>query len=150
MTLTDFLLARIDEDVAVARESKPGPWAWKPYRASGEMLQSAEDSAHTSVLRTDNGWAPLPADAEHIARHDPARVLAECEAKRRIVGHHQYGMGSRIVWPGVTEEAYEVCSACYERSDDGYASNAKAPCMTLRLLALPFADHPDYDEAWRL
>jgi hypothetical protein len=24
-------------------------------------------------------------DAVHIARHDPARVLAECEAKRRIV-----------------------------------------------------------------
>lgn len=55
---------------------------------------------------------------EHIARHDPARVLAECEAKRRIMtmDFERYG------------EQVEL----------------------LYMLALPYAGHPDYEEAWRI
>jgi hypothetical protein len=51
----------------------------------------------------------------------PARIHAECEAKRRIVGLHPC----------------DNCGAAFD------------PCETLRLLALPYADHPDYREEWR-
>jgi hypothetical protein len=51
------------------------------------------------------------------------RVLAGCEAKRRIV---------------------EVNSA-----DTWAAAHVWMPAQTLRLLGLPYADHPDYREEWR-
>src|SRR5688572_20799212 len=71
MTLTEFLLARLTEDEAAARaaagEHGVYPGTWWGQEAGGEPSGvSSEDGAH-------------------IARHDPARVLAECEAKRRIV-----------------------------------------------------------------
>jgi hypothetical protein len=56
----------------------------------------------------------------------PDRALAELEAKRRIIELHP--------------EMLEWCVECAHESH---------PCRTLRALALPFADHPDYDEAWR-
>jgi len=52
----------------------------------------------------------------------PTRVLAECETKRRIV---------------------ELC-AYWQRPVDGLDGED-----ILRLLALPYADHPDYREEWR-
>lgn len=63
----------------------------------------------------------------------PERVLTECEAKRRIVDLHQ------AVWAGDGPVTYnsrlEGQQWAYERG--------------LRALALPYADHPDYDKAWR-
>lgn len=56
----------------------------------------------------------------HIVRHDPARVLAEVEAKRRIV------------------------DVCAEPDDNGY----DVAMMVLPLLALPYADHPDWRPEW--
>ena len=63
------------------------------------------------------------------------RQLAECEAKRRIVERHR-GFGFDEEW---APEGY--CGEC-----EGTLSS---PCATLRLLALPYADHPDYREEWR-
>lgn len=61
----------------------------------------------------------------------PSRVLAECEAKRRIVDAHLNG----DAW----------CDHC---SGGEHMGNPNA-CPTLRLLALPYADHPGYDEKWK-
>ncbi|GIG27172.1 DUF6221 family protein [Cellulomonas denverensis] len=61
------------------------------------------------------------ADAEHVHRWSSRRVLAECGAKRRIVAT-------------ITE---------HERIGYDYAG------PILELLALPYADHPDYREEWR-
>jgi hypothetical protein len=72
-----------------------------------------------------------------------ARVLAECEAKRRIVEWH------RLI-DGLDAEDNPVRGCC-----NCIASGAvppyliAGPCMTSRLLALPYADHPDYREEWR-
>jgi hypothetical protein len=63
--------------------------------------------------------------------YDPARVLAECEAKRRILDLHRSG---------------EVCDPC----SGWLGTDPAADCPTLRLLALPYADHPDYRAAeWK-
>lgn len=61
------------------------------------------------------------------------RVLAECEAKRQILA--AYG---EHLWldPGDRD----ACDA---------ASSAEPAVTMLRLLALPYADHPDYREEWR-
>lgn len=69
--------------------------------------------------------------------YDPARVLAWCAAMRAIVEEHEL-VGSDL-YP---EEGPLWCATCVPRRT--------GPCPTLRFLALPFADHPDYRESWRV
>ena len=120
MKLTEFLLARIAEDEALAQVATPGQWD----RDSGWSITAPppEDwSGPYVVVETKQRN-----DAEFIASHNPARVLAECEAKRRIVELHP--------------EMLEWCQGC---AYEAY------PCRTLRALALPYSDHPDYLPEWR-
>lgn len=113
MTLTEFLLARITED-----------------------QRHAEALAVT--MNTDTFTTPA-ALANVGAIVNPARVLAECEAKRRIVRRSKAAEGA-MADPG-------------RIPDDGSyfirMSNRDAWRLALADLALPYADHPDYDEAWR-
>ncbi len=80
VTIVEFLLARIEEDEALARSASPGPWH--------------VDAESTEVLAVDgivvaDGFAlsgkQTRATTAHIARHDPAHVLTECEAKRQVI-----------------------------------------------------------------
>jgi hypothetical protein len=63
-TLTDFLLARIEEDEALATSAHD------------------DDSRNTWTLGIDGGSSLSPGD--RVAYH-PSRARAECEAKRRIL-----------------------------------------------------------------
>jgi len=52
-------------------------------------------------------------DPAHIARHDPARVLAECEAKRRILTYAEhnddvYLLGSYLALPYADHESFQA------------------------------------------
>lgn len=58
----------------------------------------------------------------------PARVLAECEAKRQIVAAHA--------------DDHKFCG-------DEVILEPGAPCDTLLTLAAVYADHPDYRDEWR-
>jgi hypothetical protein len=110
MTLTEFLLARIAEDEDEARIAN-----------AGYYLRYSFDRLDQRVV-------------DHLSRHAPARVLAECEAKRRIVAEHpDYGGYG------------ESCETCADSAED----LRPWPCETLLALAAVYADHPDYDEAWR-
>lgn len=122
MTLTEFLLARVAEDEADARLAvrchEPGePW----------------------------GWDTVPGDGLHIARWDPARVLAECEAKRRIVELHTVDGTVRL---RSTDEKVYVCRTC-SLEDEPPSGPMEWPCDTLRALAAVYADHPDYRDEWK-
>jgi len=73
------------------------------------------------------------ADAMHIARHDPAFVLADITAKRRVL------------------DAYEEASSSYDaqyRLGLGSAGD-HALAMAIRLLASAYADQPGYRDEWR-
>lgn len=119
MTLTEFLLARIAEDEADAREADSGRWLPEDKGITFEWdADDWHDDETQARLRADTR-----ANQNHIANWHPARVLAECEAKRRIVEMHQR-------WDG-------------DPNDYGQTEHV------LRFLALPYSDHPDYDEAWR-
>lgn len=106
MTITEFLLARIEEDESEARLS---------YSSFAEALR-------------DQG---MPLVADWLAGKE-SRVLAECEAKRRIVELHDGGI----------VEGQQQTHEC-----DG--THGVIECGTLMALALPHADHPDYLEEWR-
>lgn len=142
MTLTEFLLERIAEDEAVARA------------ASADLAPNWwEKSEHARVYAGDWDWVVQGGEIEagpnlrrdplaHIARHDPARVLAECDAKVRIVEIHSefteyYPDGSGGVG----------CYACDHDRDYGFIPSGH--CTTLCALALPYADHPDYLPEWK-
>ena len=132
VTITEFLLARIAEDEAVARAASPAPWQ---FGAAGSFAAGTV-------------YDITKANAEHMTRHDPARVLAECEAKRRIVEEHTpipEAYPARSYPDGVVPLCCEICSGHGE-----YPELGGWPCMTVKLLALPGADHPDSDPSWRV
>ena len=159
MELVDFLLARIAEDEKAARAAidadRPGShWHWVMDHTDTPIahghLQAAQDDGESVSLRTveeyptRSGVGPLPhfvvqlgevhgAGGEHIARWDPARGLVECEAKRRIAERYQLAV-TRLEH-GQGDRAVEGIRANESRS-------------ALKILALPYADHPDYDETW--
>lgn len=146
MTLTEFLLARIAEDEADARtavgiapgdDRTPSDWWVKEEHSmvyAGHWVPVVETAERSIPNGEGDGvitWR-VPATLDHIARHDPARVLAECEAKRRIVKEIEALRGQRLAPPG---SASLIMDYSLDRA--------------LRHLALPYADHPDYDDAWR-
>lgn len=162
--LAEFLLARITEDEAAAKSAavlppravpppeavtsgpfvRAGEWGWGggSFRPLDDPVTSAAlglaDSDSPYYVTAADGWdeseptgarydvATVPNDhdaARHIARWDPARVLAECEAKRQIV---------------------ERCAAVDFAMPSTHLAHG-----VLALLALPYADHPDYRDEWR-
>ena len=150
MTLVEFLRDRLAEDEQIANLISPGGyqpdvWRVEPSRsgrwsqvvAYSRMLGESEDDA----AREDDQPVALVQSGRredlHIARHDPARVLAEVEAKRRIVDEPQPS-GNYVY----RDDGTPACGTCGDYT-------VEWPCDTLKLLALPYADHPDYDPAWR-
>ena len=157
LTLADFLAARFDEDEAVARAAidpdRPGThWQWinsdtdtpveAPTWEDNPSLRTVEEYPTRSVgdlpaFVINHAEADEPRALPHIARHDPARVLAECEAKRRIVERETER--TRRIWRLRVDE--------HRRTWEQW--QAEWPPDTLRDLALPYADHPDWREEWR-
>lgn len=87
--LIAFLRARIDEDEQVARGGNRGPWEIERWDALGgpaaHVLMPLGDGAQTGLTRSALLGTHDAETMEHIARWDPARALAEVEAKRRIL-----------------------------------------------------------------
>lgn len=120
--LDEFLLARIAEEQDEARSG-----------------YSETIPLHLMDCATNGGPpGPFPCDCT-----GPARVLAECEAKRQIIELH----GDDVEHYCPTGDDLSV----YFNYLSGWAEAADNPqlCPTLRALALPYADHPDYREEWR-
>jgi len=112
--LVAFLRARLDEDERIARACD----GHTTFDGTG-IVPGA--TARGPVM------AVLPSHvATHIARHDPARVLAEVDAKRRIID-------------GLAE--------ALDRHAD-YITGTFTVEDVLRLLALPYRDHPGYRPEW--
>jgi len=119
-SLTEFLTARIDEDEAVALAATEGPWHANGKRDDGEWAADGCRIEGAGIIIYDESGHDED-QAAHIARHDPARVLAECEAKRLLLElHGPHGRDTEAL-----------------------------PCRELAVLALPYADHPDYQPEWR-
>ena len=126
-TLVEFLLARIAEDEAVARSviaarTRPRSGPPKAWWMTGPGL-SVQDGGASAVARSS---APV---SEHIARHDPARVLAECEAKRKIVELARIWIDS-------------------DRTDTYAVASRQELAGVLHQMVVPYRDHPDCDPKW--
>src|SRR3954466_10372054 len=75
---------QLDEDEKVAQESAGAPWSTD---IPGAVHVSAAARAGNRAWRTLGHVAHVDhdADRDHIARHDPARVLTEVERGRRDI-----------------------------------------------------------------
>ena len=139
MTITEFLLARITEDEKVARAAarEGGGERWQISVVHSAMVQLDDGTEWGGETVVYDEGRPGEEQAAHIARHDPARVLAGCEAKRRVV---------------------ELAASWSDHADrhpagpDAVSAVLKAQAITaetvLRTLAREWADHPDYREEW--
>ncbi|WP_158721174.1 DUF6221 family protein [Streptomyces sp. NRRL S-241] len=163
-----FLHSRLDEDEEAARRAA-ALCGCHPAAASWEFRDGDDEEGgrilvvgdpHPVLLgkrrrlarRWNRSYDGLFA-AQHIVRHDPARVLAEVDAKRRMLEAHAI-VHREIGWLADGEEAYDelpVCGACVLKHTH-YPSRDNVPegaCLTARLLALPYASHPEYRDEWR-
>lgn len=131
--LASWLLEQIAEDeqrAADAKGERSGRWT---HTEGAHGRQKVVDDLGYSVLEDDTKRLSYDVDSEpwhtcpHIATWDPKRVLAECDAKRRLVDlHRSNDEGS--------------CITCMEPI---------APCDTLQVLTLPYVDRDGYREEWR-
>ena len=135
--LVAFLNARLDEDEAAALAAA---------KADGKYGGRSHWSARFGAMVTDEAdpdWAVVDLSAyvddadlgEHIARHDPARVLREVEAKRMILAR------------------YEDCLARMEDPDYS-AVTARGQAIEYQDFVLPnlaavYSGHPDYRPEWK-
>jgi hypothetical protein len=116
MSLADWLLERIAEDEVIAKKAAEAKRAEYSHGGAGVSWVSEDGMVHRadidrevdeSGLWDSEGmtWRLVPeqAIADQFARHDPARVLAECDAKRRIVALH--------TWSGDPARVLAECEA---------------------------------------
>jgi hypothetical protein len=146
MNLSEFLLARIAEDEAATFELVPyrcepgccAPAGWVGHRC---LICGTEEFGGTVEAITDIA-------REHDEQiHRRTRVLAECESKRQIAkdGFSQcggYGEGDHPHYP---DPGWSFCDGCAAA-----ASSDSERAWVLRLLALPYADHEQFQEEWRV
>lgn len=126
--LVTFLRARLDED------EREATWAAEEAGGAAWAIRSTDVVLADDTDRYVSGNAQNEV-RDHIARYDPQFVLADVAAKRRIVALY--------------EEAYD-------RVRNPVSADARAAARVgqfeiegvLRLLAAPFAAHPDFDPAW--
>ncbi|MGW4648063.1 DUF6221 family protein [Kitasatospora sp. NPDC004289] len=129
--LAAFLQARLDEDEQIARTaSRNASAAWHLDEEFGETVLWWPPEFHTPYER-DRHWRGQDIEfsgqaiAPHIARHDPARVLAEVKAKQYIL------------------------TMCADIATRGAEPERQAQAeLTLRALAFPYRSHPDCHPDW--
>ena len=100
------------------------------YRVDDTVIESFGDYGYESEVEVSD------ADAAHIARHDPARVLREVAAKRAIIAEHLGTKG--YVY---TDDGTPACETCGD-------STELWPCRTILALAAIYSDHPDHQTDW--
>jgi hypothetical protein len=123
--LVKFLRARLDDDERDAQavgystaEAVDGLWDSKFVQLRGSV--------------TTYNTTELPADlAVHMARHDPARVLAEVDAKRRLL-----------------DKTHPELQWADSAAEGEWGNYQEAALDFLKIMALPYADHPDYRPEW--
>lgn len=137
-----FLRARLDETAQAAKEcAKTYPSPWDVTDRGHCAYVTADAPAFRHVTDLDQQYVPqgqhewLGDALVHIARHDPARVLADVAAKRAILDLHAAGHECSVY-----DHRGEINRCAWVLPDE--------VCSTVQLLALPFAEHPDFDPAW--
>lgn len=135
--LLAFIEERLTEDEQVARAADQEAW----------VVVVVDATFGTAQIECGNeGWLVSShyedaefrlGDADHIARHNPARVLREVEAKRRLLARHHR--------TALAVDPYDNAHLTREECD---ADGDDWPCRDVRSLASIWANHPDFHAEW--
>lgn len=129
MDLVEFVRARLDEDAAAARRVDS---SWRQIGNTGVIVASDGERAEECA---NGNWAGI---ADHIVRHDPARVLKDIEAKRQTLQElEQAEVTLSVARPGTPP---------HDLMTGAVNTLRRVVCRD----AAVHDDHPDYDERWRL
>ncbi len=121
MTIDEFIGARLDEDEQIARAAEHSEGSKDWHAAPAEQRDSP---AVNTDVRTTVTMVCGRASSEHIARHDPARVLRQCAALRAAVRHVE-----TMISP---------------------SQQIEAEGEVLYPIAAIWSDHPDFQQEWAL
>ena len=163
--LVTWLRAALDEDERVARAAITEPFPAyrgpdaRPGPPPGVWETPHDDPVVSSIdmsIYDEGGHSE--AHAAHIARWDPARVLAEIAAKRAIideVGRWQHDYISEDAWyscaQAVDSQAGEPGSGCLDDSRAGKGCDCGLDQRRARILgplAGVYRDRPGFDPSW--
>ena len=148
--LVTWLRAQIDANEQGARAASPGGWTYGDVDsiAGGSLYDESRmiGSLHYEQPTDHDGRIvrhllehEADANGRHIAVHDPARVLRQVAAMRKIVDEHAPRTTSYLDAPDETS-----CRRCGK--PDEYP--VPYPCPTLRALAAVYADRDGYRPEW--
>lgn len=133
--LVRFIEARLAEDEETAHRAGAEHPDWA-YDRETFAVRSGASWQWVASRANPGGDMPLSdVDVAHIARHDPARVLREVDAKRRILAE---------VVAMIDDMDRELEN---EFGHGGRVTTGKSDLL-LKLLAVPYESHPAYDPAW--
>lgn len=157
-TVAAFVTARLDEEEKAARaaiSSQADPENGWGY----EKTQGQRDGG---VLTPHVGIAHEDTQGTHIAYWHPYRVLADIEAKRRLIAFNEK-WPMRVEMdepPSITEDPANMANVIATMSkrmvwleNQAYRNTfGDEPPTSYPLLAIAqvYRDHPDFDPAWKL
>jgi hypothetical protein len=129
--LAAFLLARIAEDEQIARAaSHERRWIHIIEGYTDRVEREFEEGVICSAQSAEF--------ASHIANWDPARVLIECEAKRRMIDPYVRTVAAMDQVVRDDELEYAIVR-----------TGAESFTFVAKLIGLAYAHHPEYHEEWR-
>ena len=141
MTIIEFLLARVAEDEASARAipewdfPSEGWWDWKALQMNELAWRRSLHRYSCSV----HDEFPSACDCG-----GPARVLAECVAKRRIVERYAENLDRAMSYRNPKwRDAMNDADRLEHRLQEARLATSLEACLAL---VATYADHPDYQE----
>jgi hypothetical protein len=132
-----FVRARLDEDERIARaaanlpDHTPDADHWEQGGTWSSVVVASGPGKGASVV-SDEGF-PSDTQAEHIARHDPARVLDDVAAKRDLIDSAAYALDSAKKLESMGANSFDLRSLCD---------------FDILTMARCWASHPDYEVGW--
>jgi hypothetical protein len=119
-----FLLDRIAEDEAAARETAPGTYF---ADGRGDYYRASQDNGIGYVWTTR------------------ARILAECAAKRAIVTRYVDNLDLALSYRKLLPPTPWPVGWTEHRLQEARLATSLEACVALVAV---YADHPDYDDTW--
>lgn len=148
-----WLRAELDEDERIVRAATGGPWIAEVSGETGNCVIPADaQSTREYVARTQLYAAVF--DAEHIARHNPARVLREIEAKRKLLDEYASAVQFRDEAAARMQAAVDVPGGKWAAEDEAAYLRWQQVAAVLEhpvtLAASVYTDKHTFRERWAL
>lgn len=130
--------ADLDETTGtwLSYEHPPGRFDEPGLKVAMVGCVEVQDEVEWGVA-TVGQWDGAEAVAVHIARYDPAQVLADIEAKKTVLDLHDH---SGVRWTGFPRADRQESYCVHDQQ--------AAPCPTVLALASAYRNRPGWNPEW--